>query len=177
LLTLMSGLECQADTPHNLQDALTAYEAMDGAIFQGRLIHVLPGKRAMAREAEAEDDLDGKGPVGFKEQRAAERKADAGDRSAWSTLYMRQDTVVEAVAALLGVDKSEFLDPEASDVAVRLALGETQVRTKCPACVIVSHLSYCLSFVYQLWLAHLQLAECMVTCCAGIGDRCIVLAE
>jgi hypothetical protein len=38
---------------------------MDGAIFQGRLIHVLP-ENGHGTEVEAEDDLDGKRPVGSR---------------------------------------------------------------------------------------------------------------
>ena len=40
---------------------------------------------------------------------------------------MRADTVAEAVAAHYGVAKSELLDREAPDMAVRLALGETHI--------------------------------------------------
>lgn len=40
---------------------------------------------------------------------------------------MRPDTVAEAVGAHLGITKAELLDPSAPDMAVRQALGETQV--------------------------------------------------
>lgn len=52
----------------------------------------------------------------------------AGDRAAWSTLFIRPDTVAEAVAAHYGVAKSELLDARASgDLPVRMALGEAAV--------------------------------------------------
>lgn len=38
-----------------------------------------------------------------------------------------QSKVAEAVAAHLGITKAELLDPTAPDMAVRQALGETQV--------------------------------------------------
>lgn len=60
-------------------------------------------------------------------ERAAQRKADAGNRSAWNTLFMRPDTVAEAIAAHFGISKMELLDPAASDLPVRMALGEAQV--------------------------------------------------
>lgn len=38
----------------------------------------------------------------YKEKKEAELKAGAGNRSAWNTLFMRADTVAEAVAAHFG---------------------------------------------------------------------------
>ena len=68
-----------------------------------------------------------KGPVGFKAQRVAQQKAQAGYRAAWSTLFMRSDTVAAAVAEHYGITKAQLLDKEASDLPVRMALGETHV--------------------------------------------------
>lgn len=63
----------------------------------------------------------------FKEQREAARRQTGGDRASWNALYMRPDTVMEAVAAQLGVTKSELLDSSHDDLAVRQALGEARV--------------------------------------------------
>lgn len=115
------------------QDAVKAHAELDGSIFQGRLIHILPGKRPPApaepaAEGEDEDGKSGKaGTSSYKEKKDAELKAGAGNRSAWNTLFMRADTVAAAVAAHFGVSKSELLDREAGDLAVRMALGETHV--------------------------------------------------
>ena len=68
-----------------------------------------------------------KGPGGFKAQREAQQRAQAGDRAAWSTLFMRSDTVAAAVAEHYGITKAQLLDKEASDLPVRMALGETHV--------------------------------------------------
>ena len=68
-----------------------------------------------------------KGPGGFKAQREAQQKAQAGNRAAWSTLFMRSDTVAAAVAEHYGITKAQLLDKEASDLPVRMALGETHV--------------------------------------------------
>lgn len=65
---------------------------------------------------------------GFKAQRAAQRRAEAGNRAAWSSLFMRADTVAAAVAAHYGVSKSQLLDGAAADLPLRMALGEAQVR-------------------------------------------------
>lgn len=111
------------------QDAVAAHEQLDGSIFMGRLLHVLPGKRPPPPPAEAEGEGEdgGKKGGGFKEQKEARLKASAGNRAAWNTLFMRSDTVAEAVAAHYGVSKAELLDREAADMAVRMALGETHV--------------------------------------------------
>lgn len=63
----------------------------------------------------------------FKAQRAAQRKAEAGNRAAWNTLFMRPDTVAEAVAAHYGVSKAELLERHAGDLPLRMALGETHI--------------------------------------------------
>lgn len=70
---------------------------------------------------------------GFRAERDAQRKGDAGNRATWNTLFMRADTVVEAVAEHYGVKKSELMDRDASDLGVRMALGETQVIAKTKA--------------------------------------------
>ncbi|RHN72215.1 putative nucleotide-binding alpha-beta plait domain-containing protein [Medicago truncatula] len=64
----------------------------------------------------------------LKQRREEERKvAEAsGDTRAWNSLFMRPDTIVENVARKYGVSKSDLLDREADDLAVRIALGETQ---------------------------------------------------
>jgi multiple RNA-binding domain-containing protein 1 len=132
------------------ENGMKAMDELDGTIFQGRLIHLLPAKRppnadatlgGVGRTGAAADgdgsDLadDTKGPhteaereAGFKASRDARLKADAGtNRAAWNTLFMRQDTVAAAVAAKYGVSKADLLESDAGDVAVRMALGEAQV--------------------------------------------------
>ncbi|KAK9825631.1 hypothetical protein WJX81_001303 [Elliptochloris bilobata] len=129
-------------------DAAAAAAALDGAIFQGRLLHVLPARAPPAKAAakggdqngagEAADDAAGASqaagggggdpkPTGFKAAREAARRADAGNRAAWNTLFMRPDTVAAAVAAHYGVSKAELLDRDAEDLPARMALGEVHV--------------------------------------------------
>ncbi|KAI8464255.1 MAG: hypothetical protein J3K34DRAFT_380531 [Monoraphidium minutum] len=121
------------------EDAVAAFHAMDMTPLAGRLMHVLPSKRHPGDEpgaapppaggAAAGDAPGGEGGAagGFKAQRDAKRKADAGNRAAWNSLFMRTDTVAEAVAAHYGVTKGQLLDREAADLPVRMALGEAQV--------------------------------------------------
>lgn len=63
----------------------------------------------------------------FKEGRELERKAQAGNRAAWNSLFMRPDTVAEAIAAHYGISKAQLLSREAADLPVRMALGEAHV--------------------------------------------------
>ncbi|GMH38972.1 hypothetical protein BSKO_06870 [Bryopsis sp. KO-2023] len=107
--------------------AIQGFKQMDGRIFQGRLMHVLPGE-APPEPADDPNEKNQKG--GFKSEKAAKEKANLGNRSAWNTLFMRPDTVTEAIAAHYGVSKSELMDRDASDLGVRMALGETQIIAK-----------------------------------------------
>ena len=59
---------------------------------------------------------------GFKAAREAERRASSGNRAAWSTLFMRPDTVAAAVAEHYGVSRADLLDREASGVALSSGL-------------------------------------------------------
>ncbi|KAL4291182.1 hypothetical protein GQ457_14G008020 [Hibiscus cannabinus] len=107
--------------------AVRALEEVDKSIFQGRLLHVMPAK--LKKPTEKINELANQGSKSFKQKREEERKASeaSGDTRAWNSLFMRPDTVVENIARKYGVSKSELLDREADDLAVRIALGETQV--------------------------------------------------
>ncbi|XP_011096857.1 multiple RNA-binding domain-containing protein 1 isoform X1 [Sesamum indicum] len=111
------------------ESAARALEEMDSSIFQGRLLHVMPAKQKNLSDTQQSNDAGRQSSKTFKQQRDAERKASeaSGNTRAWNSLFMRPDTVVENVARKFGVSKSELLDKESDDLAVRIALGETQV--------------------------------------------------
>ncbi len=68
-------------------------------------------------------DSAGKGAKGFKAAKEADRKASAGNRSAWNTLFMRPDTVAAAIAEHYGVSRAELLDRDAAgDTAQQLTM-------------------------------------------------------
>jgi multiple RNA-binding domain-containing protein 1 len=122
----------------NPEAAVEALAATDGRVFLGRLLHVLPA-RAARGEGEGEGEGEGgdgggasaRGSSSFKRSREEARKraavggAEAG--SVWNTLFVRSDAAVAAAAAALGVARGELLDRDASNLAVRAALAETQV--------------------------------------------------
>ncbi|KAK1420340.1 hypothetical protein QVD17_21855 [Tagetes erecta] len=111
------------------ESAARALEDLDNSIFQGRLLHIMPAKQKVLPVKKDEFDHHSKT---FKQQREEKRKKSeiSGDTRAWNSLFMRPDTVVENIAREFGTSKSELLDREASDVAVRIALAETQVVAK-----------------------------------------------
>ncbi|RZC91701.1 hypothetical protein C5167_027768 [Papaver somniferum] len=110
------------------QFAVRAFEELDNSIFQGRLLHILPAKQQNT-SMKQDSNAGGQASKSFKQQKDDQRKATeaGGDTRAWNSLFMRPDTVVENIARKYGVSKSDFLDREADDLAVRIALGETHV--------------------------------------------------
>ncbi|GFP95542.1 multiple RNA-binding domain-containing protein 1, partial [Phtheirospermum japonicum] len=105
------------------ESAARAFEKLNKSSFQGRLLEIRPAKENLTNNFTQQPSKT------FKQLRNDERKASEskGDTRGWNSLFMRTDTVVENVARKFGVSKSELLDREANDVAVRIALGETEV--------------------------------------------------
>jgi len=77
--------------------ALSAFEAMDKTTFQGRLLHVLPGRARPGQEVKAEGvgevqgGVLGKAKEGHSEvagKADAKRKAESAKGVNWATLYM-----------------------------------------------------------------------------------------
>ncbi|CAH8345378.1 unnamed protein product [Eruca vesicaria subsp. sativa] len=109
------------------EDAARAMEVLDNDFFQGRLLHVMPSKPRLTSDKQMDDTSNL--PKTFKQKKEEARKASeaGGNTKAWNSLFMRQDTILENTVRMYGVSKSELLDREADDPAVRLALAETKV--------------------------------------------------
>ena len=108
-------------------DAMKAFTELDGSIFMGRLLHILPGKAAPQQVNGLAEMEDGVGTSSFKREKESKKKEEATNKLAWNSLFMRADTIADAVADMYAMSKSDLLDPSASDMAVRLALGEVKV--------------------------------------------------
>ena len=107
------------------EHAVKAYEALDGSIFQGRLLHILPAKPRATHEEEGDTKTAGSS---FKRKREREIKAQAGSAHNWNTLFLGANAVADAMVERFGTDKSTLLSTETDhSVAVRMALGETQL--------------------------------------------------
>ncbi|EKE39532.1 RNA recognition motif domain containing protein [Entamoeba nuttalli P19] len=103
------------------QDAVKACNEMDNKFIKGRIVHVTYAKADPYSNQQVGESKN------YKEKKQNELKAKAGNQFNWSTLYMRQDTAVSAVAEELGMKKEEILDVNAESMAVRVALAENYV--------------------------------------------------
>ncbi len=105
------------------QHAQEAYTKLDGTSFQGRQLHLLPGK------AKETDDNDGDGKsLSFKDQKAKKQKSQAGSSHNWNTLFLGASAVADVMAEKYDVSKGDVLTGDGKQsAAVRLALGETQI--------------------------------------------------
>ncbi|KAL6452902.1 MRD1 Multiple RNA-binding domain-containing protein 1 [Candida maltosa Xu316] len=106
------------------EDAVAAFKSLDKQIFQGRLLHILPGDKKKDHRL---DEFDLKN-LPLKKQRELKKKAQAAKTQfSWNSLYMNSNAVLDSVAAKLGVTKAQLIDPENSSSAVKQALAEAHV--------------------------------------------------
>ncbi|XP_069070627.1 probable RNA-binding protein 19 [Pleurodeles waltl] len=107
------------------EHAVKAYAEVDGHVFQGRMLHVLP---STIRKDDGETDPNTAGSSTFKKQKASKDKASSSSSHNWNTLFMGTSAVADAIAQKYSTTKSQVLDDEGrGSVAVRVALGETQL--------------------------------------------------
>lgn len=106
------------------ESAVNAYKVLDKEIFQGRLLHILP---ADAKKDHRLDEFDIQN-LPLKKQRELKKKNQAAkSQFSWNSLYMNQDAIMESVANKMGVSKSQLIDAQSSDSAVKQALAEASV--------------------------------------------------
>ena len=106
------------------EQAVEAFHANDGVIFQGRLLHIISGK------AKRNDTLDDYAisKLPLKKQKEVLRKKNASVAAFnWNSLYLNTDAVLSTVAERLNISKAELLDPTSSDAAVKQAHAETHI--------------------------------------------------
>uniref|UniRef100_A0A3Q3AUA4 Probable RNA-binding protein 19 n=1 Tax=Kryptolebias marmoratus TaxID=37003 RepID=A0A3Q3AUA4_KRYMA len=108
------------------ENAVTALAELDGHIFQGRMLHVLPS--TVKKEKSESTDAGGPGSSSYKRQKDAKNKAISSSSHNWNTLFLGTSAVADAIAEKYNTTKSQVLDHESKgSVAVRMALGETQI--------------------------------------------------
>jgi multiple RNA-binding domain-containing protein 1 len=99
---------------------------MDGATYQGRILHILPAQPKRENISQLDEHAISKLPL--KQQLKIKRKMESNTASfKWNALYMNMDDVMSSIASRIGVEKSQLLDPTSSDAAVKQALAETHV--------------------------------------------------
>jgi multiple RNA-binding domain-containing protein 1 len=105
------------------EHALRAYSELDGIILHGRILHILPAQeKPEARIITTE----GQGSS-YQAKKVQEQKSTAQKDYNWNSLFMRSDTVLDAIAAKLGVAKSSIMDVQSENLATRLAIAETNL--------------------------------------------------
>ncbi|XP_038201248.1 probable RNA-binding protein 19 [Arvicola amphibius] len=105
------------------EHAVKAYAEVDGQVFQGRMLHVLPS--TIKKEASQEADAPGSS---YKKKKEAMDKANSSSSHNWNALFMGPNAVADAIAQKYNATKSQVFDHETKgSVAVRVALGETQL--------------------------------------------------
>ncbi|XP_078141234.1 putative RNA-binding protein 19 isoform X1 [Centroberyx gerrardi] len=108
------------------ENAVTALAQLDGHIFQGRMLHLLPS--TVKKEKTESSDSGGPGSSTYKRQKDAKNKASSASSHNWNTLFLGTSAVADAIAEKYNTTKSQVLDHESKgSVAVRMALGETQI--------------------------------------------------
>uniref|UniRef100_A0A7N8YBX1 Probable RNA-binding protein 19 n=1 Tax=Mastacembelus armatus TaxID=205130 RepID=A0A7N8YBX1_9TELE len=108
------------------ENAVTALAKLDGHIFQGRMLHLLPS--TVKKEKTESSDAGGPGSSSYKRQKDAKNKASSSSSHNWNTLFLGTSAVADAIAEKYNTTKSQVLDHESKgSVAVRMALGETQI--------------------------------------------------
>ncbi|XP_035514934.1 probable RNA-binding protein 19 [Morone saxatilis] len=108
------------------ENAVTALAQLDGHVFQGRMLHLLPS--TVKKEKTDSSDAGGPGSSSYKRQKDAKSKASSSSSHNWNTLFLGTSAVADAIAEKYNTTKSQVLDHESKgSVAVRMALGETQI--------------------------------------------------
>ncbi|XP_064793191.1 probable RNA-binding protein 19 isoform X2 [Oncorhynchus masou masou] len=107
------------------ENAVTALAQLDGHIFQGRMLHLLP---STLKKEKSDSAHSGPGSSSYKRQKDTKNKASSTSSHNWNTLFLGTSAVADVIAEKYNTTKSQVLDHESKgSVAVRMALGETQI--------------------------------------------------
>ncbi|XP_061117388.1 probable RNA-binding protein 19 [Conger conger] len=107
------------------EHAVTALADLDGHIFQGRMLHILP---STVKKEKSDQSSSAPGSSSYKKQKDAKMKACSTSSHNWNTLFLGANAVADAIAEKYNTTKSHVLDHESQgSLAVRMALGETQI--------------------------------------------------
>ena len=102
------------------EHAIKAFNELDGTIFQGRMLHILPAK------SKAEEQIDESKTL--KQVKEDEKKKNSQKSYNWNSLFINQDALANLMSDKYNVNKSDLFDGNGkTSVAVRLAVGETQI--------------------------------------------------
>ncbi len=104
------------------QMAVAAITSLDRGIFQGRLLHALPGKPRP--EGEIQYDTPNLGSS-FKTEQLAKVKSRGAE--SWNSLFINADAVADHIAENAHKHKGEVAGKWVEDLAVKMALEESKM--------------------------------------------------
>ncbi|XP_054719338.1 probable RNA-binding protein 19 [Uloborus diversus] len=102
------------------EHAVKAFSELDGTVFQGRLLHLIPAN--LKKEYINENETN------YKKKKEAKMKALSGSSHNWNILFLGMNAVADVISEKYSVEKSKLLSGDSNEsVAVRMALAETQM--------------------------------------------------
>uniref|UniRef100_A0A182T1P9 RRM domain-containing protein n=1 Tax=Anopheles maculatus TaxID=74869 RepID=A0A182T1P9_9DIPT len=107
------------------ENAVTAFNELNGTFLQGRMFHILPGKVSEETDTKGGDE----NVSDYQKKKEQTLKKTAQSSHNWNTLFIGENAVAEAVAKKYGTSKEQILVSSEGETsaAVRLALGETEL--------------------------------------------------
>ncbi|XP_050073836.1 probable RNA-binding protein 19 [Anopheles maculipalpis] len=107
------------------ENAVTAFNELNGTFLQGRMFHILPAKGS----GDADTNEGDENGTDYQKKKEQTLKKTAQSSHNWNTLFMGENAVAEAVAKKYGTSKEQILVSSEGETsaAVRLALGETEL--------------------------------------------------
>uniref|UniRef100_A0A667YED1 Probable RNA-binding protein 19 n=1 Tax=Myripristis murdjan TaxID=586833 RepID=A0A667YED1_9TELE len=90
------------------ENAVAALAQLDGHIFQGRMLHLLPS--TVKKEKGDSSDSGGPGSSSYKRQKEAKNKALSSSSHNWNALFLGTSAVADAIAEKYNTTKSQVLD-------------------------------------------------------------------
>lgn len=114
------------------EHAVTAFNELDGSVFHGRMLHLIPAKSSKTEEDYIDENENNERGLDYKKFKEQKLKREAGSSQNWNTLFMGANAVANILSNTYGHSKEDILDTNlgGSSAAVRLALGETEIVIK-----------------------------------------------
>uniref|UniRef100_A0A8D8PPT4 Probable RNA-binding protein 19 n=1 Tax=Cacopsylla melanoneura TaxID=428564 RepID=A0A8D8PPT4_9HEMI len=108
------------------EHAALSYQNLDGTVFLGRMLHLIPGKPKENEGYGGGSSLNE--GSSFKTAKAKTLKKSAGHVHTWNSLFLGTNAIAEAMAEAYNASKADILS--GSGAATRLAMGETEIVEK-----------------------------------------------
>jgi len=107
------------------EHAIQAFNKLDGSIFHGRMLHLLPAKTKVEKNPTEQNFSSGSS---YKTEKSLKTAKNSQSSHNWNSLFIGTNAVVDAVADKYGADKRDVLESTKShSTAVKVALGETSI--------------------------------------------------